>query len=208
MAMCGWIDFHALPRICGGASAYASSSLTCACSSPHTRGCSEGAALRGTRDSFFPAYAGVFLGPATSGNDRCSSSPHTRGCPGLGLELMVRVRPLPRIRGGVPALNPETGRPALSCPHTRGCSCRSARDCLSVLLFPACAGVFLNRAVAGASQRSLPRIRGGVPNCERTTNIFGYSSPRARGCFRDAEEIAHAFVLFPAGVGVFLCMSR
>ena len=48
-------------------------------------------------------------------------------------------------------------------------------------LFPAYAGVILDRVHKGLNNLALPRIRGGDPNCEPVTARKRSSSPHTRG---------------------------
>ena len=69
--------------------------------SPHTRGCSPKTGTDLYKNVVFPAYAGVFL----------QSNPNP-----------IRIRSVPRIRGGVPVY-PVRWQGLRACsPHTRGCS--------------------------------------------------------------------------------------
>ena len=115
-----------LPRIRGGVSFWIKRAEVVKPSSPHTRGCFFTHTNAQERVRVFPAYAGVF--PATS-------------------PTATTISGLPRIRGGVSMTDDRKKRKKKSSPHTRGCfpvphGCPRYRS-----VFPAYAGVFLDRAL-------------------------------------------------------------
>ena len=70
--------------------------------------------------------------------------------------------------------------------------------------FPAVAGVFLNPARRSDLIVGVPRGCGGVSELRCGGKASLRSSPRLRGCFCTAEEIAAVMGEFPAVAGVFL----
>ena len=130
------------PRARGGVPVPSGSRVSCARSSPRTRGCSQREDRRSVGGQVVPAHAGVFRCTATS----CSPSPGR-----------------PRARGGVPAVSTSPAGPSKSSPRTRGCSLRRpcGRDACRVV--PAHAGVFRPERVRAWFPVGRPRARGGVP---------------------------------------------
>ena len=69
----------------------------------------------------------------------------------------------PRMRGDVPRWADFPLSPHEFSPHARGCSVPAVVAQVVVVVFPACAGMFLRAvAVRGGGQR-FPRMRGDVP---------------------------------------------
>ena len=130
-----------LPRARGGISRPQYPPPVHAPSSPRTRGYFRvGRPIVGAI-ALFPAHAGVFPNPQ-------------RGC--------RLFRPLPRARGGISAIrlpyNPEVS----SSPRTRGYFLPRPMRQASRRLFPAHAGVFLDRTNTRIHLLTLPRVRGGT----------------------------------------------
>ncbi len=119
-----------LPRMRGGVSEEKENKNVFAQSSPHARGCFQGDLECPSLPLVFPACAGVFL--STDGG------------------AAIRLR-LPRMRGGVsrPKASQESGK--RSSPHARGCFLTVAGRVVEIKVFPACAGVFLNRVLSNQS---------------------------------------------------------
>ena len=100
----------------------------------------------------------------------------------------VRPSGFPRVRGDVPASNPQYTY------HYR--------------VFPACAGMFLNNGPVEENPSRFPRVRGDVPPA-RLFNRFGFEfSPRARGCSGREPEQGPRSIVFPACAGMFRRLSR
>ena len=151
-----------LPRARGGISRPQYPPPVHAPSSPRTRGYFRvGRPIVGAI-ALFPAHAGVFPNPQ-------------RGC--------RLFRPLPRARGGISAIrlpyNPEVS----SSPRTRGYFLPRPMRQASRRLFPAHAGVFLDRTNTRIHLLTLPRARGGISTGWRRLRCLGISSPRTRGYF-------------------------
>ena len=212
-----------LPRIRGGVSVGLAPLVHPQRSSPHTRGCFRFWLPPCPALLVFPAYAGVF--PAMKGGfrnedrlprirggvssflsraqKRRQSSPHTRGCSYRVVQgALVRLS-LPRIRGGVSGADLEPVDVITSSPHTRGCFRRAL--CLTGYgwVFPAYAGVFLQKLGFVYGPHRLPRIRGGVSVWICPCSLKATSSPHTRGCFR--LSLCHPSFnrVFPAYAGVF-----
>ena len=150
--------------------------------SPHARGCSEWAADVIGEIDVFPACAGMFRGPESSGGDKTS---------------------FPRMRGDVPWDSFKARLIAAFSPHARGCSLGTftALDINSV--FPACAGMFLNPFLHYPYQSSFPRMRGDVPVELRVPQGDSGFSPHARGCSAALHAIVAVVEVFPACAGMF-----
>ena len=72
-------------------------------------------------------------------------------------------------------------------------------------VFPAYAGVFLERTTMCSDCLSLPRIRGGGSAVLTDLMRRGRSSPHTRGCFLRIRRCVFCQFVFPAYAGVFLC---
>jgi len=130
----------------------------------------------------FPAYAGVFL---------------------MQLLNSRHFLSVPRIRGGVPV--PENfSHTLIACsPHTRGCSLAYLLAIYRNNVFPAYAGVFPSGVTLSRRARSVPRIRGGVPNYWNSQLKGGTCSPHTRGCSQFLHYTSPPIIVFPAYAGVF-----
>ena len=146
------------------------------------RGCFQ--ALRGRRlfDQLFPAHAGVFL---------------LRGQP------LRRQRPFPRACGGVSICMGSLRKRSRFSPRMRGCFLFLEFRELMAELFPAHAGVFLDRFIALQCFNAFPRACGGVSEIDVNIVRMNGFSPRMRGCFQDDRLPDAAEPFFPAHAGVF-----
>ena len=69
----------------------------------------------------------------------------------------------PRVRGDVPPVHVHIiGKTAFS-PRARGCSRNESGADELVLVFPACAGMFLILGICQQPRHRFPRVRGDVP---------------------------------------------
>ena len=109
----------------------------------------------------------------------------------------------PRIRGSVPGGGlalyyvDQTVFPAYA-----GVFLSATSSALSVS-FPAYAGVFRHRPRQASLWESFPRIRGGVPWPDDTTQSDIEFSPHTRGCSLTQVLQKARAVVFPAYAGVF-----
>ena len=86
-------------------------------------------------------------------------------------------------------------------PRMRGCSVKMRSSWLSLIIFPAHAGVFRRAKRWALSFRSIPRAGGGVPLTEKAGSLDRTYSPRMRGWTRPRySPNAHSRV-FPAYAG-------
>ena len=69
----------------------------------------------------------------------------------------------PRVRGDVPNFSTPPPSYQLFSPRARGCSLESSPSGSSTTVFPACAGMFLERKTAVIENWRFPRVRGDVP---------------------------------------------
>ena len=152
-------------------------------SSPHARGCFHKTLSYCPRWWVFPACAGVFL--------PISVPPAVNSC-------------LPRMRGGVSNSPSSPPSAILSSPHARGCFYPMSFIRSYIVVFPACAGVFLKEAKAAYKEAGLPRMRGGVSQYDELWERDEESSPHARGCFSVQAPRRRSGRVFPACAGVFL----
>ena len=152
-------------------------------SSPPRRGCFSLACTVRAVLGVFPASAGVFPAPDTS---------------------TLTSKGLPRLGGGVSAVETRTSAPAVSSPPRRGCFCLLIQPIRKPLVFPASAGVFPSASMQADSLCGLPRLGGGV-SVRNVGNPHGIrSSPPRRGCFEGFRRCQACGPVFPASAGVFL----
>ena len=95
-----------------------------------------------TKNTVFPAYAGMFL---------------------LDGEMVDARVSFPRIRGDVPQIGSDVRNHNLFSPHTRGCSFEKEWHLGLVFVFPAYAGMFRRVPIIHQLANGFPRIRGDVP---------------------------------------------
>ena len=98
----------------------------------------------------------------------------------------------------------DIAEPQVFSPRARGCS--EFRKSLygDSLVFPACAGMFLDTKTNDAGHRSFPRVRGDVPKYLAALKIVQQFSPRARGCSESQPHQSASTGVFPACAGMFL----
>ena len=107
------------------------------------------------------------------------------------------------MRGDVPStLWPGETTSSFS-PRARGCSCRAGGLLFGVVVFPACAGMFLASWSARRFVGRFPRVRGDVPRCCHTPYQYKQFSPRARGCSSPHQSPHAPAHVFPACAGMF-----
>ena len=70
----------------------------------------------------------------------------------------------PRVRGDVPVLTPGVGGLGEFSPRARGCSGAFVFQTDFSIVFPACAGMFLNIDATATQAWCFPRVRGDVPD--------------------------------------------
>ena len=118
--------------------------------SPRARGCSRGHQSLDGFDLVFPAYAGMF---------RNASS------------CLGRTSCFPRVRGDVPLYREGLSHGQTFSPRARGCSQHSRFLFSRLLVFPACAGMFLSSVTPTPVVSGFPRIRGDVPGCSTMRSV-------------------------------------
>ena len=96
-------------------------------------------------------------------------------------------------------------------PHARGCSVVAPPNCKTVLVFPACAGMFRPQSCYAPTVSGFPRMRGDVPHNSQPVSVTCEFSPHARGC--SAHHLPHhaRTHVFPACAGMFRtpsCLSN
>ena len=72
-----------------------------------------------------------------------------------------------------------------------------------MVVFPACAGMFLHLAAGCKTPTRFPRVRGDVPLRVRRDHIEEKFSPRARGCSASVCFAGAEAGVFPACAGMF-----
>ena len=110
----------------------------------------------------------------------------------------------PRVRGDVPIIMFEQIKRYRFSPRARGCSHQNKNSAGGVLVFPACAGMFLGVRVSRVWRWSFPRVRGDVPIPPQCCPPWPQFSPRARGCSEYIFSLAAGPQVFPACAGMFL----
>ena len=109
----------------------------------------------------------------------------------------------PRVRGDVPDDGVAGGGFPTFSPRARGCSGNSLRKSIILVVFPACAGMFLVSPTPLAQFECFPRVRGDVPMGSPTPKRGIRFSPRARGCSYSCFSLASISAVFPACAGMF-----
>ena len=131
--------------------------------SPHARGCSAGEVYRYPEQGVFPACAGMF------------HNRPLRQCGNVGF---------PRMRGDVPFTVEDLTASVVFSPHARGCSYEPVTAVGDALVFPACAGMFLDHPDSEGGGCSFPRMRGDVPLLGMLTRHGFWVFPACAGMFR------------------------
>ena len=131
--------------------------------SPRARGCSFFALNWVNDDSVFPACAGMFLRGFRSRYHPSKFSPRARGCSSNTTATAPCAPCFPRVRGDVPCCaGPRMILVGFS-PRARGCSGAGQIRVRLLVVFPACAGMFLTPATCQRPPHGFPRVRGDVP---------------------------------------------
>ena len=107
------------------------------------------------------------------------------------------------MRGDVPVTQTVTQMFAKFSPHARGCSCAPCPPARNTIVFPACAGMFLQRKCQSSVPLSFPRMRGDVPAIRQRLDAGWRFSPHARGCSETAYFPISPNHVFPACAGMF-----
>ena len=151
--------------------------------SPHARGCSALSLTPPKNLPVFPACAGMFRRTERHQSLAPAFSPHARGCSAPGFQIrdsasvfpacagmfpgringITMSRCFPRMRGDVPWISLIVRIRAVFSPHARGCSVAACLQPTIMVVFPACAGMFLYSTHGGMQMTGFPRMRGDVP---------------------------------------------
>ena len=172
----------AIPRVSGGVSHTPASPHGVTDYSPRQRGCFHQGLRYILQFWLFPASAGVFP---------------------FSLFVGTNAHSIPRVSGGVSKILSSCLRGMLYSPRQRGCFQGHPRGLRRRRLFPASAGVFLQRIGRDLCIITIPRVSGGVSTTKFLPGSFVDYSPRQRGCFLDDLFLGARFGLFPASAGVF-----
>ena len=149
-----------LPRMRGDRPLSAASVLVIFQFTPHARGSTLGKEGKGNSSSVYPACAGI---------DRNSSFYLS---PSLGLPRMRGDRPNTWI--GVIAVGVFT-------PHARGSTVSDWSTSISRWVYPACAGIDLEKVQTYEKENCLPRMRGDRPRLDGKISFAFWFTPHARG---------------------------
>ena len=170
--------------------------------SPRARGCSAAPIFHFSLSFVFPACAGMFL---------------------RGVRLRRKESRFPRVRGDVPQPASGLWNAESFSPRARGCSYSLCPSKVSVVVFPACAGMFRKKKISFSKDSGFPRVRGDVPRIHspqrarrRFSRVRGdvpsrparspaclAFSPRARGCSSALNPENRPHSVFPACAGMF-----
>ena len=175
-------DHSRFPRVRGDVPLLKPSLIDCPRFSPRARGCSLPVVASAYTFYVFPACAGMFRSSAAA---------------------QSTLRRFPRVRGDVPRGSLGGVLIGQFSPRARGCSSDDIELSNKILVFPACAGMFLFLRVRLQIRFCFPRVRGDVPSGGRQQAAYRQFSPRARGCsFWVFRRATWAWV-FPACAGMF-----
>ena len=172
-------------------------------SSPRKRGCFCASRLQRGQRHVFPAQAGVFPSNIDRGSLLPPSSPRKRGCFSRGLQPRSSYLVFPAQAGVFPKDFVKPWKTSPSSPRKRGCFQLFPDSAEKSFVFPAQAGVFPSPKTSCGSRSCLPRASGGVSHGTGFRFARLKSSPRKRGCFRDAGATVVGAKVFPAQAGVF-----
>ena len=127
---------------------------------PHARGSTARAGLLHIRESVYPACAGID--------------------PSLLEKVMNELR-LPRMRGDRPYAKNYITFGHVFTPHARGSTIFSNSSSPNILVYPACAGIDLDRHGLYPGHYRLPRMRGDRPGTSLLKKLGKRFTPHARG---------------------------
>ena len=154
--------------------------------------------------SRFPRVRGDVPAIADESKDIAEFSPRARGCSYRISWGAVARRRFPRVRGDVPLLFGRCNLYSAFSPRARGCSSAPVRPHSRTLVFPACAGMFLDLWFDKPQAGGFPRVRGDVPWGQNQHQRYNLFSPRARGCSGLTLSTIAQTAVFPACAGMFL----
>ena len=136
----------------------------------------------GDTGAVFPACAGMFRVPK--------------------LSTVIQGR-FPRVCGDVPPDKPKDLSEELFSPRVRGCSDIKGLTKPELIVFPACAGMFLSQSEMSEKKFRFPRVCGDVPMFSMVARLIGKFSPRVRGCSSSGHAAGTMGFVFPACAGMF-----
>ncbi len=118
-------------------------------------------------------------------------------------ELLLREREgLPRMRGDPPQVPVIPAKALTSTPHARGSTLEAEREAARERVYPACAGIHLEKALADRISFGLPRMRGDPPLSAGDLHRHLRSTPHARGSTWIEEEYGEKRKVYPACAGI------
>ena len=170
------------PRVRGDVPVLAGAQLLRKGFSPRARGCSAAPIFHFSLSFVFPACAGMFL---------------------RGVRLRRKESRFPRVRGDVPQPASGLWNAESFSPRARGCSYSLCPSKVSVVVFPACAGMFRKKKISFSKDSGFPRVRGDVPSRPARSPACLAFSPRARGCSSALNPENRPHSVFPACAGMF-----
>ena len=152
---------------------------------PHARGSTESAKLFLWLCYVYPACAGIDL---------------------YDSEQDLRRYCLPRMRGDRPYSRSPYHRGRGFTPHARGSTVRLVQMCYVPVVYPACAGIDLNKRDLLADLERLPRMRGDRPDRVYPLDTRNKFTPHARGSTVFVEAVCRHSCVYPACAGIDRCM--
>jgi len=150
---------------------------------PHARGSTPAPLLRRRGKMVYPACAGI--DPEKIAQKGCAPS-------------------LPRMRGDRPRWKRESNRFLMFTPHARGSTVVPFRSTKKLQVYPACAGIDLQKIKNKNYRKSLPRMRGDRP---RTMVLYSQRirfTPHARGSTHLPTSDLERLNVYPACAGIDL----
>ena len=109
---------------------------------------------------------------------------------------------LPRMRGDRPLRYTQNGTPVAFTPHARGSTFDPTVVKSLIVVYPACAGIVLDRLVSAVTSAGLPRMRGDRPHLIRKTKIAIWFTPHARGSTGLIHMLESLAKVYPACAGI------
>ena len=103
---------------------------------------------------------------------------------------------LPRMRGDLPLIESVEKLSHVSAPHARGFTDDEQQSVASVMVCPACAGIYLNEHGHFIQLAGLPRMRGDLPVATDREFRLNSSTPHTRG-FTAVQPLARAYPSAP-----------
>ena len=109
---------------------------------------------------------------------------------------------LPRMRGDRPCNTIGVLVMSMFTPHARGSTCGPGAQPGRSAVYPACAGIDLQRMTSAPQAQSLPRMRGDRPRRFCPWPALLVFTPHARGSTASYPQIKGTKFVYPACAGI------